>query len=1017
MKTSNLLHTVALGLCMPFLASCVDDTFTDGGNRVVEGLPAQVELRFMAEGNEIYTRASQNELYENLVENIYVFVFDGSGQKKYGGIPTLTYQDPNTRKEGTASFNTNSLNNATIVGVANANNRAGEALTAYQITTDELEQIQSLDELQAKVMSLTSPSVERTARFMMTGYAVDAGGNKVVNIPGSEGGQAAKLQCTLKLQRTDAKVKFIVTPEAADPGWQNFKFTPKDWTVKRVPKQSYVLEHENNEDYSGADAVHFNMSRRMPFEVLPTEQDLTSSFVFYMPENRKQPKQTITADAGDAAAQYALRDAWKNTHENGDKLFTYANDSSTYVEMTGTLSYIDNLGMEVNADVRMTVHLGYVTSKNGTSMPPDPNDYNTLRNGSYTYNVKIRGVDDIIVEVTDKNDRRPGYEGDVVYTNPNGLYEFDSHYDRRLITLNKTDIGPDMKWGVNTHYSRGIHDVTADVSGLESEMRDYRWIKFAVNKLYGVDAAHYVKYPGDQNYNDPFPMQGMPNDEPSPYYNGGEGGNFPDARLMDVNQLILFLQDAKNEDTHGIFDADGNVAITVFVDENVYYYDPTTQAPAEKPLLWKETVDTDDRQLHIISQGSEYSQDGNSSVVNSKYSFKQRSVRTIFNVDQPDDVLPTAWGLESTMETERLYPGDVTNGTTKNNGRVNTLQCILGMDYKTNPIGRKWTDILNTSDHYELNSNYENAVYACMLRNRDLDGDNVVDANEIRWYLAAIDQLTDIFLGDNALDEASRLYPYNQLTPDNPLWHYTSSSSNTENTADNSQNWAEDSWILWAEEGASRGSCRETPWKGSTFAYRCVRNLGLSINNPEGVPTDLVQVTDKGGGAYEIDMGNLNPKARRTIKTSSRLPEHNERDLENRPYAKFEVFAEDRPTPEYSYSWGTAKFQNSHDWNYYQTYDVPEPGWRAPNQRELLIMSTRLPESAWKTYKASNMVGWESSSKTLYICITKFSMNGQGYYSGGNRYGCFFNAKDNRFQLTNNKNDESGYIRPVRDVD
>ena len=68
----------------------------------------------------------------------------------------------------------------------------------------------------------------------------------------------------------------------------------------------------------------------------------------------------------------------------------------------------------------------------------------------------------------------------------------------------------------------------------------------------------------------------------------------------------------------------------------------------------------------------------------------------------------------------------------------------------------------------------------------------------VKWYLAAIDQLTDIYIGEWALNEASRLYPRDEANRPGgnpPYWHYTSSS------ADGS-----DPWVLWAEEGASRGT-------------------------------------------------------------------------------------------------------------------------------------------------------------------------------------------------------------------
>lgn len=54
------------------------------------------------------------------------------------------------------------------------------------------------------------------------------------------------------------------------------------------------------------------------------------------------------------------------------------------------------------------------------------------------------------------------------------------------------------------HLAGGVQEVVTDASQIRAEMRDYRWIKFAVNAEYGVDSEQMVKYPGDQNYNDRF---------------------------------------------------------------------------------------------------------------------------------------------------------------------------------------------------------------------------------------------------------------------------------------------------------------------------------------------------------------------------------------------------------------------------------------------------------------------------------------------------------------------------------
>lgn len=1020
MKASKYLQMIGLMLSL-VAVSCVDDTFVDNRTRVEEGLPASVQLGFQAEESPVITRAEQDAEYENRVDNIYVLVFDGAGDRHFGKFCTdgdgLSYANGTTgRSSGTVFFETTSLNDARIVGIANLTTTTTS--TAYSITKETLDAIQNLNELKALVMKMKSESVYRGALFMMTGYAKDKDNpdSEVVTIPGGEG-STQTLNATLKLERTDAKVKFVVKTSPNPPSgkeWTEFSFLPKTWTVKRVPMQSYVLKAETGDYDDATDAAYFS-TPAIPFEEITrnaTDANLYDggSFVFYMPENKKAPLKEI-ASTSDANADYAAREAWSGEDDKGNKKFTNANANSTYVEMTGTLSYKDSEGQQVSADVRFTVHLGYASG--------NVNDYDTERNGYYTYTVTVRGIDDIIFEVTYHNDRRPGYEGDVVYSSDQ-IFEFDSHYDRRLITLNKSDIKDDMKWSVNTPFSRGIHEMKDEIP---QEMRDYRWIKFAVNADYGVGAGSYVKYPGDQNYNDPYPMPGAANNEPSPYYTTG-GRNYPNARLRDIDQLIKYLQEEAAKSNSPIFDTQGNVAITVFVDENLYFNHPLTNEPGEdNRSLWKLTADKEDRQMHIIAGGSEYSDDGNSSIVHSKFSFKQRTIRTIFNVDK--EGLTTAWGLESTMETGRLATGDVSQGTDTRNGRANCLKWL---------VGKQWTQVLSTADHYKLNSGYDNAAYACMLRNRDLDGDNIIDANEVRWYLASIDQLTDIYLGEYALDEQSRLYPSNATDRENMVrWHYTSSSYNS---ADRN------AWVLWAEEGASRGSYGDSyEAMDGKYSYRCVRNLGLSLDTPDEIPADLVTVTEETDGNYLIDVTNMSVKARRPNYEVNRLPAHNERDADNRPYAKFRVHKDCYAYPlevvngdhTSGWDWSTEddagyNWINKQNWLYYQTVDPSPEGYRIPNQRELLIMSSRLTSEQWPVYSVTATYwvrDWrgneEQKEKTFsglnpdrYVCQTAFSLNGNSPYTSL-REGFLWEPKTGVFFLQN-KRDETGWIRPVQDV-
>lgn len=1071
------IFLMALSVLAAVAGGCVKEDILLKDSGVEEGLPVTATLKFAVGQEQVITRAAQDKVYENRVENMYILIFDASGNRiDLDGTSFFTPSNGlNVKEDGTPDpikgtsgvYGTVSIKTKTAVGAriaAVANLTTETTRTAYDIDAADLDAVTTLSGLESLVVDV-SPSVERGALFLMTGFAYGPDGSQSIDIVGNAEGSAT-LDCTLQLRRADAKVEVIVTSDKADPLWTEFSFEPKTWSVVNVPEKSLLLPYSvagiegpwadpDGRDWDAGRIVedkaenYFSVQDRPFEEITVSESDNTKyytggSFVFYMPENRKRYKTEITE--GDASKAYALRDDSNTSpvdgsangkpgqvYENTD--FKYADDFSTYLVLTGHLSYVDKEKYNVNADVRFIIHLGYQTG--------NANDYDTRRNGHYKYNVKIRGINNIVVEVTNAdgdNEVRPGYEGDVVYSN-NTIFDLDSHFDRCLLEISPDKVLDQMTWGVKTEFSSGIHAVgSTSFDGVE----DYKWIKFAINKKYGTGHGVYLKYPGDQAYREDTDV---------------EAASFDGKALMDIDQLIRYLKHVKASDPEmsdlvpdNVPAGNRHICITAFVDENVYAEDPVTGVADLN--LWKNSTDKDNRQMHIIipfSDGSGtdkdivYSPDGNSSVVNSLYTFTQSPVRTVYNVNSTS--LSKAWGLESRMEivgsdkAGRLDPGDVSLGDDQRNGRANMMKWVSG---------KKWSDIVDTGVQYGLKDSYENAAYACMLRNRDLNGDNNVDDNEVRWYLASIDQLVDIYLGESALDEASRLYPRNAA--DRPggksvYWHYTSSSYNSGEGAP---------WVLWSEEGASRGSFHYDAGgspivNGDLYAYRCVRNLGVPLDDVGQVPDSLIRVISNNDGSYILDMSNMNEKALRTNKETTPLPAHNERNETNKPYVRFSVTKDAYTDGEISVSpinatsasdYGYAltngssedrtgaRWENSHNWNFFQNpLNNPCPqGYRIPNQRELLILTTRLKPEQWPYRKTINVSYYERSgfialkrSKDItvlpvFISQTAFSMDGVDPYSNG-RDGFIWNGTNNVFMLQNKSDDtkEWGYVRCVRD--
>ena len=1059
----NIINTVLSAACALMICGCTfDERLTQP---VKEGVPTTVQLGYSVDGALPMTRAEQDASYENDVNNLYIFVFDSNGSRVrttddndndrsffQESDMSITHGDgtPGNLTNGTIRFKVGSVLGATIIGIANLTTET--TTTAFRVTKEDMDAITTLDELSSYVMRMEDGNtIERNALFMMTGYAVDnATGSTDIDIVGNEGG-TTELSCSILLTRVDAKIRVNITSSPKDPTWNNFSFEPRTWRVMRVPSQTLLLPYDQTSgktvagpwlDSEGVawdatvNAEYFDTQER-PFETMDrTEDDNTQyytggSFVFYMPENRKRFREEITVTGNEG---YALREESNTVNEvDGSKPgqiytntdFKYADPNSTYLILTGYLSYTAQNGTVVNTDARYIVHLGYYSK--------DPNDYDTKRNGDYTYNITVTGVNSLQTEVlngAEDREDRPGYEGDVVYSN-NEIYYLDSHYDRCLLEIQPSDVTDAMTWSVKTPFSSGVHTVgDKSYKGVE----DFRWIKFAINKKYDIPHTRYAKYPGDDKYDPDWkPQSADLNDVPL---------------LVDIDQLIEYLKLVKKDDPSmsrilAGGTTDGHVCITAFVEENLYYYDPVNDPFRQnpQPQLWHDCVDRDDRMMHIVvpedgmSDGY-YSPDGNTSVVTSLYSFIQKSIRTVYNAENRS--LQTAWGLESVMEgSDNGYQGRLPTGNVSSaqgswnynrNGRRNSLTWMEG---------KRWTDVIQTSERYGLNSGYEYATYACLLRNRDLNGNNVVDSEEVRWYLAAIDQLTDIFLGEWALDEASRLYPYDPKNGQYPptgkvYWHYTSSSPDGGNPN-----------VLWAEEGASRGSFGSSAdvITDGRYAYRCVRNLGIDIDKPDTEPEDLVDVTVNGDGTYTIDLSRMNPKSLRTSYDGGvPLPLGDEKSLNNRPYTKFIVGADayglGGPDGEimsvrngvYTFI-GTSHISwdwtNEGTWVSYQNYNPCPDGYRMPNQRELLIMSTRLDHNeGWPQYEASGTAySWGSEYTDVvsnlrpeyYMCQTSFSMNGMGPYSNGLREG-FMWVYDNGVFMLQNDRGEVGYVRCVKDT-
>ena len=646
------------------------------------------------------------------------------------------------------------------------------------------------------------------------------------------------------------------------------------------------------------------------------------------------------------------------------------------------------------------------------------------------------------------------------------MFELDEESILRMLDGNNTT--QNAGWNVSSSPVGGT-GYNAE-TGLIDGSYDYKWVLFAINQEFGYGDDKMVKFPGTQAYDGGvtfFSDDGSRKDKATLVAEIANdlGNNYPDgptfknslssdnfyyydsygkeidenACLRDINQLLKHLYKNASEDGGSLFNDDGKVTITAFCDEYTYIYDPTrdnyihpgtplsaSSDSVRRLKFWKEFsngragyVNAANRVMNITPMvATDISADGNTTITHSFVSISQLSIKTIY--DENNASLDNAWGLETENETGKLaeYP---TSGRTQapvgnrentaSDGRTNFINFWID----GNGQGVRWNDVMTTDtsidDETGIRPDYRDAYHACITRNRDLNGNNVIEENEIFWYLAAKDQLVGLWLGQASLAEDAWLYDGDGTTKN----HVVTSSYNGDNGPYNYYN-TNNFWLLWAEEGASWGNVKGDSETESTYDYRCIRNLGINITNSDQSPSHYAVVNgphyesdNKYNKYYTIDVSRINSRALRSSPDNGsegrRLPLGHERSQYNQPYSSFDVKVEDVQAPvSYNFTWTMMR-----DWLNKNQNPCPG-GWRVPNQREFLIMMSSLTDDY---IEEGSPYKWGDIGYDLGIA-TSFSFNGMGLYGDGMRYG-FMYEKGNLFLLGSAHINTNLRFRCVRD--
>lgn len=497
----KILHTIYIGFCVVIatvlmLSSCVDELVKI--SQVVEGVPITVTMKLAAAPAPdvtVETRASGDQ-WSDLAEIVICIFHENDGSleqivtnyQSNSLIVNSNTTDNNNNRLYNVSFNTTS-GTKKLIALANVSDGAyWENLIT--LVREAYEKKENFDIVKAKIVTLSNDLVDDAVSpdGMQPFHIVDdaqmfiSGWNESV-IFGADGTVYGTYgddedDVAVKMNRAMAHITFKI---AANPTGKQGTFTPTSYRVYNIPTKSYLTNDNQveNSDYvltsniEGVDYIHTASEN-----IDAANADGFFLFDFYMPENIQKVSDNVTI------TEYNERDKW--TGETGatanGKTWSNAPQHSTFVVISGTyegIATVDNIEQTVTANVEYTIHLGNFGAS--TDQYRDFTDFSVIRNNSYTYNVQVLGVNNIIVEARNEEEHQSGAEGSV-YDREHTQYTYilDAHYEQVYLLYDlsaiadavKTTVGP---YNFKTYDEEATNKAIAEqlVLIIQSEAMDY----------------------------------------------------------------------------------------------------------------------------------------------------------------------------------------------------------------------------------------------------------------------------------------------------------------------------------------------------------------------------------------------------------------------------------------------------------------------------------------------------------------------------------------------------------------
>lgn len=461
------LSSLVLLSLLTLVSACHDELqFGQNGNYWEgDGRLVNVKMSIDAPGMEIKTRAVLPETRERQVEDLYVLMFKLEGEndpnpkvangdsQRYFTRDQIHEAVPEEIHSTAGAVELKNIPTGTYYIAAVANIMYGD--TDLQQLKSDLDAVTDFNEFQAVSVHLMDRTNLSRTYLCMSGYFMndDQGSEEIhnnvhVNSLVPHAGitpekvilnKSGQLYGYIHLRRLDAQIHFNITQEI--PGVQSFEVL--NWKVVNIPSFASAIEEEHDLCTDAEDFGEFgpNISGW-------TKNNGKDGYEldFYMLENRGVSKKPIT--------EYGKRELETKTSEglNSDKPdYVNAPDNSAYLELE--VKFQQQMPGSVegtflrDVTAKYIVHLGYcevLQAQGNTGTAHKANDFNNRRNTKYTYNVVIRGAEEIVIEANsqdlDNELFNHGVEGTVIDVKGGQLIDLDAHYSVFNIILTRDEL-------------------------------------------------------------------------------------------------------------------------------------------------------------------------------------------------------------------------------------------------------------------------------------------------------------------------------------------------------------------------------------------------------------------------------------------------------------------------------------------------------------------------------------------------------------------------------------------------